>query len=107
MATKIGAQRPFKKTALSPVFQRFFPIYVNATCLTYGAGHQRYKWGVFSRKSTMLLIASESSKNTRTLVDLARELSLTLTYFGSNATHNQLREGQSRRIVLLSDADIS
>ena len=55
----------------------------------------------------MLLIVNESSKNTRTLVDLARELSLTLTYFGSNANLMELLEGQSRRIVLLADADIS
>lgn len=55
----------------------------------------------------MLLIANESSKKTRTLVDLARELSLTLTFFGSNANLIELLEGQSRRIVLLADADIS
>jgi EAL domain-containing protein (putative c-di-GMP-specific phosphodiesterase class I) len=55
----------------------------------------------------MLLIANESSENTRTLVNLARELSLTLTFFGSNANLIELLEGPSRRIVLLADADIS
>jgi EAL domain-containing protein (putative c-di-GMP-specific phosphodiesterase class I) len=55
----------------------------------------------------MLLIASEASKRGRTLVDVARELSLTLTYFGSNATLSELLEGQSRRIVLLGEADLS
>jgi len=55
----------------------------------------------------MLLITNESFRNTRTLVDLARELSLTLTFFGSNANLVELLEGQSRRIVLLEDADIS
>ncbi len=55
----------------------------------------------------MLLIAHESSRRARTLVDLARELSLTLTHFGSAATLNELLEGNSRRIVLLSEADLS
>jgi EAL domain-containing protein (putative c-di-GMP-specific phosphodiesterase class I) len=55
----------------------------------------------------MLLIANEYSENTRTLMDLARELSLTLTFFSSNASLGALLEGLSRRIVLLADADIS
>ena len=50
----------------------------------------------------MLLIANESSKGARTLVDVARELSLTLTYFGGPQTLGELLDGQSRRIVILT-----
>jgi hypothetical protein len=55
----------------------------------------------------MLLIANESSKRTRTLVDVARELSLTLTYFRNTATLAKLLDGQSRRIIVLTEPDIA
>lgn len=55
----------------------------------------------------MLLIANESSKRAGTLVNVARELSLTLTYFKSPATLSELLDGQSRRIVVLTEADIT
>jgi len=55
----------------------------------------------------MLLIANESTKRTRTLIDVARELSLNLTYFKSQQTLSDLLDGESRRIVILSEADIS
>ncbi len=55
----------------------------------------------------MLLIANESSKGVRTLVDVARELGLTLTYFGSPETLGELLDGQSRRIVILTEPDIT
>ena len=55
----------------------------------------------------MLLIAHQSSRNNRPLVDVARELSLTPTWFDSHAGLGELLEGQMRRILVLSDADIS
>jgi EAL domain-containing protein (putative c-di-GMP-specific phosphodiesterase class I) len=55
----------------------------------------------------MLLIANEASKRARTLVDVARELSLTLTYFKSAHTLVELLDGRSRRIVILAEADIT
>jgi len=55
----------------------------------------------------MLLIASEKSKQARAVNDVARELSLTLTVFASNQTLAELMSGRSRRIVLLSEDDIS
>ncbi len=58
-------------------------------------------------EKAMLLIANESSKRTRTLVDVARELSLTLTYFRNTATLAELLDGQSRRIIVLTEPDIA
>jgi len=58
-------------------------------------------------ETAMLLIANESSKRTRTLVDVARELSLTLTYFGKPENLAGLLDGQSRRIVILTEPDIT
>lgn len=55
----------------------------------------------------MLMIVSESLGKTRPLIDVARELSLNLNYFGSAAALNQLMAGQSRRFVLLAEEDIS
>jgi EAL domain-containing protein (putative c-di-GMP-specific phosphodiesterase class I) len=55
----------------------------------------------------MLMIVSESLGKTRTLIEVARELSLNLSYFGSAAALDQLMDGQSRRFVLLAEEDIS
>lgn len=55
----------------------------------------------------MLMIVSESLGKTRPLIDVARELSLNLSYFGSAAALDQLMTGQSRRFVLLAEEDIS
>jgi len=55
----------------------------------------------------MLMIVSESLGKTRPLIDVARELSLNLSYFGSAAALDQLMAGQSRRFVLLAEEDIS
>jgi EAL domain-containing protein (putative c-di-GMP-specific phosphodiesterase class I) len=55
----------------------------------------------------MLLIASDTTKRNQALSDVARELSLTLTHFASARTLAELMRGRSRRIVLLTDTDIS
>lgn len=55
----------------------------------------------------MLMIVSESLGKTRTLIDVARELSLNLSNFASAAALDQLMVGQSRRFVLLAEEDIS
>lgn len=55
----------------------------------------------------MLLIASESSKRAQTVKDVVRELSLTLTVFASTATLAELMVGRMRRIVLLTETDVS
>lgn len=74
--------------------------------------HQRPRIGAITtllsrRESAVLLIANQSSKSTRILVDVAREMSLTLTYFASAATLAELMDGHSRRIVLLTEPEIS
>ncbi|MDH3265614.1 MAG: EAL domain-containing protein [Gammaproteobacteria bacterium] len=55
----------------------------------------------------MLLIAGDKSRGNKALSDVARELSLTLSYFASARTLGELMRGRSRRIVLLTDTDIS
>ncbi len=55
----------------------------------------------------MLMIVSESLGKTRTLIEVARELSLNLSYFGSAAALDRLMGGHSRRFVLLTEDDIS
>jgi len=51
----------------------------------------------------MLLVVSSSFEKTPTLVDAARELSLTLSYFPNAAGLRKLLEGRSRRLVLLAE----
>ncbi len=55
----------------------------------------------------MLAIASESIGRSRPLIDVARELSLTLSYFGTPETLDRLLDGRSRRFVVLGEQDIS
>ncbi len=55
----------------------------------------------------MLLIASDNSRGARAVSDVVRELSLTLTVFASSSTLVELMGGSSRRIVLLTEADVS
>lgn len=54
----------------------------------------------------MLLIASETIRSSRTLNDVVREMSFTLSFFASPATFAELMLGQSRRIVLLTEDDV-
>jgi EAL domain-containing protein (putative c-di-GMP-specific phosphodiesterase class I) len=54
----------------------------------------------------MLLIASETVRAHRSLTDLVREMSFTLSYFASSATFAELMLGQSRRIVLLTEENV-
>jgi EAL domain-containing protein (putative c-di-GMP-specific phosphodiesterase class I) len=55
----------------------------------------------------MLTVVSESLGKTSVLIDVARELSLTLSYFNSVERLDRLMTGKSRRFVILGDADIS
>ena len=55
----------------------------------------------------MLLIASDNSKGVRAVSAVARELSLTLTIFATAGTLAELMGGSTRRIVLLTEADVS
>ncbi len=56
--------------------------------------------------SDMLLIASETIRSNRALNDVVREMSFTLSYFASPKKLRELMQGQSRRIVLLSEGDL-
>ncbi|MEJ2128733.1 MAG: EAL domain-containing protein [Woeseiaceae bacterium] len=55
----------------------------------------------------MFLIASDSSRHKRAVKDVIREMSLTLTIFASAGTLEELMGGSSRRLVLLTEADVS
>jgi len=55
----------------------------------------------------MLMVVSESLGWTQVLIDVARELSLSVSHFGSRETLERLASGPSRRFVLLAEPDIS
>ena len=55
----------------------------------------------------MLLIASESIRANRSLNDVVREMSFTLSFFASPAKFAELMLGQSRRIVVLTENDVT
>ncbi len=55
----------------------------------------------------MLLIASQSLKTSPVLADLVREMSFAASYFASPGTLATLLKGKSRRLVLITEGDIS
>ena len=57
--------------------------------------------------TAMLLIASESIRANRSLNDVVREMSFTLSFFASPAKFAELMLGQSRRIVVLTENDVT
>lgn len=55
----------------------------------------------------MLTVVSETLGRTKVLIDVARDLSLTLSYFNSVGALDRLMTGKSRRFVILGDGDVS
>lgn len=55
----------------------------------------------------MLLIASETARGSQSLTDVVRELSFSVSFFASAEKLAELMGGQSRRLVLLTEADIN
>jgi EAL domain-containing protein (putative c-di-GMP-specific phosphodiesterase class I) len=55
----------------------------------------------------MLLIASETIRSNQSLNDVVREMSFTLSFFARPSTFTELMTGQSRRIVLLTESDVT
>ena len=55
----------------------------------------------------MLLIASETIRSNPALIDVVREMSFTLSYFAKSSTFNDLMAGQSRRIIILTEANLT
>ena len=55
----------------------------------------------------MLLIASEASRGSQALNDVVREMSFSLSFFSTSAKLSELMVGQSRRVVLLGEDDIT
>jgi len=55
----------------------------------------------------MLLIASETIRANQALNDVVREMSFTLSFFARSSTLAELMAGQSRRIVVLTEGDVS
>lgn len=60
-----------------------------------------------AREREMLLIASEATKGSKALTDVVREMSFSLSFFASADKLAELMVGQSRRIVLLAEDDVS
>ncbi len=54
----------------------------------------------------MLLVVAESAGRTQTLTEVARELSLSPSYFDNPKTLSRLLAGHARRIVLLGENDV-
>jgi EAL domain-containing protein (putative c-di-GMP-specific phosphodiesterase class I) len=55
----------------------------------------------------MLLIAGETIRANQALNDVVREMSFTLSFFAKSSTLAELMAGQSRRIVVLTEGDVS
>ncbi len=55
----------------------------------------------------MLTVVSESLGKSEELVDVARQLSLNLSFFSNVSALDRLMEGRSRRFVILGEDDIS
>lgn len=55
----------------------------------------------------MLTVVSESLGKSRVLTDVARQLSLTLSFFSDVDTLDRLMSGRTRRFVILGEKDIS
>ena len=55
----------------------------------------------------MLMVVSQSLGKSPVLVEVARQLSLTTSYFSNVETLDRLMSGQSRRFVMLGEADVS
>ena len=55
----------------------------------------------------MLTVVSESLGKSQVLVDVARELSLSLSFFRNVESLDRLMEGRSRRFVILAEDDVS
>jgi len=53
----------------------------------------------------MLIIANETIRANRALIDIAREMSFTLSFFASPVKFKELLKGSSRRIVILTETD--
>ena len=54
----------------------------------------------------MLLIASETIRNNSALSDVARELSMSLSFFSSPVKLSALMGGTARRLVILAESDV-
>ena len=55
----------------------------------------------------MLLIASEASRGSKALTDVVREMSFSMSYFSTDQKLAELMVGESRRILLLTEDDIT
>ena len=55
----------------------------------------------------MLLIAPDTLRKNQALNDVVREMSFALSVFAKPSTFAELMTGQLRRIVMLTDADVT
>jgi len=57
--------------------------------------------------TAMLLIANETIRTNQALSDVVREMSFTLSFFAKKSTLTELMAGQSRRLVVLTESDVT
>jgi EAL domain-containing protein (putative c-di-GMP-specific phosphodiesterase class I) len=57
--------------------------------------------------AVMLLLASETIRSNRTLAEVVREMSFAVRYFAGHGALGELMTGTSRRLVVLTEFDIS
>jgi len=55
----------------------------------------------------MLLVASETIRSNHTLTEVAREMSFMLSFFATHETLGDLVKGTSRRLIVLTESDIT
>ena len=84
---------------------RFLPVRHSAHMSGLPAGINTVSISLYL--SAMLLIASETIRSNRTLNDVVREMSFTLSYFASPGKFSELMLGQSRRIVIMTESDVT
>ena len=105
-----------KPTTWGPPFRGFFPGTLGGFGEFLSMRHRTHlgipSHGIngpvdYSFFAAMLLIASESIRRNRSLNDVVREMSFTLSFFASPATFAELMLGQSRRIVVMTENDVT
>ncbi len=93
--------------AFAAFFQGFLADCGIATWRTFGCPLPGYKYWQYRADNlpAMLIIASETIRANRALIDVVREMSFTLSFFASPAKFKELLKGESRRIIVLTESD--
>ena len=107
-----NTQMTISEVHFRAVFPSFLGVFGDFLSLGHGAHLKASYPRINGRElgeavTNMLLITNESIRANRALSDVVREMSFTLSFFATSATFSELMTGQSRRIVLLTESDVS